>query len=402
MILKGFEEITLMLNKRKVCVFTVARSDYFLLRPLLDKMKSNELFELQIVAAGMHMCKEFGETWKMIEEDGFVINEKISMIVSGDNHKDTLSSMALGMIKISDILSRLSPDICVILGDRFEMMSFAIACYILGIPTAHIHGGELTFGAFDDGMRHCITKMSSLHFPATEEYRKRIIQMGEYPSHVFNVGALAVENIKYSSYKDVKSLESLLNCKLGDQYFLVTLHPETRGSSDVEKQVEVILDALKNFPKYTTIWTCSNADPAGRALNKYIQSKNQIQGVFPVSNLGDLYLSVLKNASAVIGNSSSAIIEAPILGIPTVNIGSRQEGRIRTPTIIDCHFDVNAITKAIENALSMDFISACKKSEHPYGIGISSEKIISALLNFDIQQKHEKKFYDICFGENYV
>lgn len=386
------------LNKKlKICVFTAARSDYFLLCPLLRKLSSTKDIVFQLVVSGMHMSPEFGETWKLIEKDGFPISEKISMLLSGDSSKDTVASMGMGMIKFSETLSHLAPDICIILGDRFEMMSFATSCHILGIPIAHIHGGELTYGAFDDAIRHCITKMATLHFPAAEEYRKRIIQMGEHPSTVFNVGALAVENIVRNAYKK-SDIENVINIKLKEKYFLVTLHPETKGNLEVEFQLTSLCKNLSQFEDYQVIWTISNADPAGKAINEFLKTYYQKGQIHLIDNLGSLYLSVLKGASAIIGNSSSAIIEAPILGIPTVNIGSRQDGRLRSPSIVDCDFTEGNISKAIKTVLSEEFLADSKNQDHPYGNGNTSEQIIRILKEFNFKENYQKKFFDINIG----
>ena len=385
-------------RKKRVCVFTSARSDYFLLYPLLDELrKQSNSFELQLVAAGMHTSKEFGDTWKLIEDDGFSITEKPSILISSDDVAATVTSMGIGLVHFSSILKRLNPDIIILLGDRFEMMSFATAAHIFGIPIVHIHGGELTYGAFDDAIRHCITKMATLHFPAAEDYKRRIIQMGEHPENVFNVGSLSVDTIQNSSQKTISEIASILNIPLKENYFLVTFHPETKGESNVKDQLETIFKSLEQFPEHQILWTCSNADPLGRTINEIVQSKvGPLKAkYFIVDNLGTLYLSTLRNAHLVLGNSSSALIEAPIIGIPTVNIGCRQDGRIRTSSIIDCDFNIKNISNAIQKALSVDFIKESQKRLHPYGNGNTAKKIIEHISSYDFQKNAKKVFYDI-------
>jgi UDP-hydrolysing UDP-N-acetyl-D-glucosamine 2-epimerase len=385
-------------KKKKICVFTCARSDYFLLRPLLNELqKQSDHIDLQLIASGMHTSKEFENTWNLIEADGYPITEKTSMLVSSDDSAATVTSMGLGMIQFSSILSRLKPDLVVLLGDRFEMMSFATAAHVFGIPIAHIHGGELTYGAFDDAIRHCITKMATLHFAATDNYKKRIIQMGEQPTSVFNVGALAVDNILTAPEKTTKELADALKIPLEENYFLITFHPETKGRDDVEGQLEFLFRALDAFPEHQILWTSSNADPMGRKINEIVSQKgvSQEKRFFSVGNLGSLYLSTLKNARAIVGNSSSGIIEAPILGIPTVNIGYRQEGRIRTPSIIDCSFSVQDISQSIKRAISPEFAEGVNKKSHPYGTGKTAQKIFQILKHYNFQNNSEKVFYEI-------
>ena len=377
-------------SKLKVCVFTAARSDYFLLKPLLRQLQNNDAFILQLVVSGMHMSAQFGETWKLIAEDVFLIDEKISMLSEGNEVIDIISSMGCGMTQYGNTLSRLSPDAVIILGDRFEMMTFSLSAYMLGIPIAHIHGGELTYGSFDDGMRHCITKMALLHFPATEEYRRRVIQMGEHPENVLNVGALAVENIHSSPVYDIPELSKRLDIPLREKFFLVTFHPETRNDSDSLTQVKILIEALSQFPDYQVIWTMANADPQGKTVNNLL--KNNKNKFFLIDNLGDLYIPILKKASAIIGNSSSGIIEAPIAGIPTINIGTRQEGRLKTDSIIDCLWNMEDIKNAILKVNELNRSQGIDCNLHPYGNGDSAAKIIEFFLKSDLRKN--KTFYD--------
>ncbi len=305
--------------------------------------------------------------------------------------------MGLGMVQYSNILSRLRPDLVVLLGDRFEMMSFGTATHIFGIPIAHIHGGELTYGAFDDAIRHCITKMATLHFAATEDYKKRIIQMGEQPGSVFNVGALAVDNVLMTPQKTTKELAHTLKIPLEENYFLITFHPETKGNDNVVGQLEALFNALDAFPGHQILWTSSNADPKGRKINEIVLQKmiSQDKRYFSAENLGNLYLSALKNARVIIGNSSSGIIEAPIVGTPTINIGNRQEGRIRTPSIIDCNFNPEDIRQSIKRAISPEFTEDVNKKDHPYGTGKTVQKIVEILNHHNFQNNSKKIFYEI-------
>lgn len=380
-----------MKAKIKICVFTAARSDYFLLKPLLYQLKNNADFDLNLIVTGMHLSPAFGETWKMIVSDGFEIKQKVD-ILSGDNESiHIINSMSHGMTQYAKLLSELKPNIVIILGDRFEMMSIAISAYMLEIPIAHIHGGELTFGSFDDGLRHCISKMASLHFPAAEDYYRRIVQMGENPDSVFNVGALAVENITNTKSYSKSELAKKLNISLNGKYFLVTFHPETRNNTNALDQVEILINTLSKFPDYQVIWTISNADPQGKVVNEYLRAqKNKF---FLIENLGKLYLPVLKKASIIIGNSSSGIIEAPIAGVPTVNIGTRQEGRLRTKSIKDCAWHVEEIYHAILNTIKQYEELAICSVKHPYGGGNTSEKITNILLKANFHKR--KTFYDL-------
>jgi UDP-hydrolysing UDP-N-acetyl-D-glucosamine 2-epimerase len=373
-------------QKMKVCVFTAARSDYFLLRPLLCRLHNTDNIDLQLVVSGMHISTEYGETVKLIEKDQFPTSEKISTQLSSNHNTDIVASMGIGMIHYSRTLERLAPDIVVILGDRYEMMSFAISAYIMRIPIAHIHGGELTYGSFDDGLRHCITKLSTIHFPATEEYRNRIIQMGEHPDTVFNVGALAVENIHKAPMFSIKEIANKLNIKLRDNYFLVTVHPETESLTNDVENAYILAEVLKSFPNYDIIWTISNADPNGKLINKFIL-KNKNFHIF--DSLGELYLPVMKHAAAVIGNSSSGLIEAPILGVPTINIGNRQDGRIRCSTVVDCSFEKKSIFDKVNSILKARQFDVT----HPYGEGAASAVILEHLRNKTLFRK--KQFYDI-------
>lgn len=381
------------MNKRKICVVTGTRAEYGLLYWLMKGIQSDPDLELQIIATGMHLSPEFGLTYKQIEEDGFVINEKVEMLLSSDTPVGIAKSLGLGTIGFADSLNRLKPDILVLLGDRFEILAAAQAAMIARIPIAHIHGGEVTYGAYDDAIRHAVTKMSYLHFVTTEEHRKRVIRLGEHPNRVYNVGAPGIENIMKLQLLSKKQLEESLGIYLEEPIFLITHHPTTLSTNPIEG-IEELLEALNNFNNATMIFTKANADDNGRKINNligsYVSQKPNKRKIF--DSLGQLrYLSLLKYANVVIGNSSSGLIEAPYLKTPTVNIGSRQKGRIRPDSVFDCNPDVKEITEAIIKALNYEFKG---DSEYKiFGNGETSQRILEVLKNINIKSV-AKEFYD--------
>lgn len=377
-----------MASQRNICFFTAGRSDYYLLRPLLNQVKEASDSNLQLIVGGMHTNPAYGNTWRDIKKDGFDVSSTIPSSYQGNSPEEVLSLMSESLIEYTKILPKLKPDLCVVLGDRYEVLGFAIACHILGIPLAHIHGGELSYGSFDDGNRHAISKLANLHFPSTKEYRDRVIQLGENPKDVFNVGALAVENILQTPSNELDYLSNFLGVNLGEKYFLVTFHPETVGDSNVSEQISHLSDALKNFPDYKVVWTISNADPKGKEINEWLRQNND--NFILKENLGEMYLPIMQKASAVIGNSSSGIIEAPIMKVPTVNIGKRQDGRSRTNSIIDCDFNSERIISAIRQALSTE---SSFEYSHPYGSGNTSKEICRLLQKADLDI--QKEFYNI-------
>lgn len=382
------------IKKKRVAVFTAARSDYFILRPLIASLKADIRCDLLLIVSGMHMMNDFGATKDLITQDGHIVNAAIAMSnVTEDSPMAIATTMGQGMERFARTLSELAPDVCVLLGDRYEMMSFATTCYIMGIPLVHLHGGELTYGAFDDALRHCITKMASLHLASTEEYKARIIQMGEQPDTVFNTGALAVDNILGMETPERGDLVRNTGLPLESPYFLVTVHPETKGRADLEAQALMLLDALEDIPSHKIIWTSANADPLGKSINdklRYEASKGRITFV---DNLGKNYIPVLKYADAIIGNSSSGIIEAPILGTPTINLGTRQNGRVRTASILDCSFDAVEIRKALRTVLSRQFMD---NNGHPYGKFPVAATMADVILTADLKHNPVKQFFDIA------
>ena len=385
--------------KRKICIVTGARAEYGLFYPLLEKIRDDGRFELQIIATGMHLSAEFGLTYKEIEKDGFRINKKINILLYGDTEAGITKSIGLGITKFAGAISYLKPNIVILLGDRFETFAAAVAAFVARIPIAHIHGGELTEGAMDEAFRHSITKMSLLHFTSTEEYRMRVIQLGESPERVFNVGALGIDNIHNSKFLSKKELENNLNLKFDKKNILVTFHPVTLENNSAEFQFKQLLSALSGLEDVKSILTKANAETDGRIINRLIDNymKNNPGRVIAFASLGRLrYLSTIQFVDAVAGNSSSGIIEVPSFGKPTVNIGDRQKGRIKAKSIIDCEPDKKNVTLAIKKALSKEFSEFCKTVDNPYGDGHAAERIFRILKknlakNLDIK----KPFYDI-------
>jgi len=374
--------------KRKICIVTGTRAEYGLLSNLAKQLQKDKEFDLQMVVTGMHLSPEFGSTYKEIENDGFLIDEKIEILLSADSPTGIVKSIGLATVSFADALNRLQPDLIIILGDRFEMLAVAQTALIMQIPIAHIHGGECTFGAYDDAIRHSITKMATWHFTSTESHRKRVIQLGESPERVYNVGALGIENIANLNLLTRHELFQKLQLDEQRPMFLITYHPETNGHIN---GIYELLKALENYPDINLVFTKSNADNGGRMINESIQ-----QFVLNHSNakifdsLGQLkYLSAVKNADVVIGNSSSGLIEVPYLETPTVNCGNRQEGREHPNSVFNTNMDTENIRNTIEKARKFS-----NKYEHIFGDGIVSEKIITVLRSlpsFSIQ----KGFYDL-------
>ncbi|MDP2939779.1 MAG: UDP-N-acetylglucosamine 2-epimerase [Candidatus Omnitrophota bacterium] len=390
--------------RSKVCIVTGSRAEYGILHPLLSKIKSDRGFQLQLIATGMHLSSEFGLTYKEIEKDGFKINEKVEMLLSSDTEMGIAESIGLGITGFADAFARLKPDLIVLLGDRFEIFAVAIAAFVMRLPIAHIHGGELTEGAMDDAFRHSITKMSYLHFTSTEEYRRRVIQLGESPERVFNVGALSIDNIRSTKLLKREELEKKLNFTFGKRNVLVTFHPVTLENNTAALQFKELLKALDDFKDLKIIFTKPNADTNGRVIIKLIDKytrDNRNRAVSIVSLGTQMYFSTIKVVDAVVGNSSSGIIEVPAFGRPIVNIGDRQKGRIKAPSIIDCEPQKNAIYKGIVKAFSVDFRQFCKKVRNPYGDGNAAERITKIIKEKIVKIRSLKKaFYNIEFNKD--
>ncbi len=383
---------------RKICVVTGSRAEYGILYWVLKGIDNDPDLQLQVCVTGMHLSPEFGLTYKQIEEDGFFINEKIEIVLSSDTPVGISKSMGLALIGFAEALDRLKPDLILLLGDRYEIFSCAAGALVSKIPVVHCHGGEITKGAIDESLRHAITKMSHIHFCSTDEYRERVIQLGEDPSHVFNVGALGIENIKKIRLLSRDSFQSSIGFEIGEQNFLVTFHPVTLDNFSAEYQFKELLKALDFFPLAKIIFTKPNSDTDGRIIisliDQYVE-KNKGRSISFIS-MGQLrYLSALKLVDLIIGNSSSGLIEVPSFKKPTVNIGDRQEGRIAARSVINCGISSEEIVKSIELALSKDFQSSLKNLVNPYDNGNSSEEIIRIIKNIPLIPLLKKKFFDL-------
>lgn len=384
------------MTARKVAVFTGTRAEYGLLYWLLKEIQNADDLSLQLIVGAMHLSPEFGETWRQIESDGFKIDAKVEMLVSSDTPVGVAKSMGLGTIGFADALDRLHPDLLVLLGDRFEALAIAQTALVLRIPIVHIHGGEITEGAYDDAIRHAITKMSALHFVAAEPYRRRVIQMGEKPATVFNVGAVGLDHVARSPRMSLADLSESLGFKLNRPFFLVTYHPVTLGNEDPEVSFQAILSALDQFPEYQVIITYPNADNGGRALIDQLEvyAGNRRNRVVTCASLGhQRYLSAVAYAEAVIGNSSSGVIEVPTLRRPTINVGARQKGRLAAKSVLDCDPDTHQITEAIKKVLAPDFRNDISLFANPYGSGDAAKKIVQGLR--DAHLTTVKQFYDL-------
>jgi len=386
--------------KRKICVITGSRSEYDLLKPLIEEIENDRDLQLQLIVTGMHLSPEFGLTYKQIEKDGFSIDEKIEIILSSDTSISISKSMGLAMISFAGAYDKLKPDIIVVLGDRFEIFSTVSAALVSRIPIGHIYGGELTQGAFDDSFRHSITKMSHLHFTSTECYRKRVIQLGEDPKRVFNVGALGIDNIKKPKLLPKQTLEKELDFEFKKHNLLVTFHPVTLEKNTSKQHFQNLLDAIDSLKDVSIIFTKANADTEGRIINKMIDdyvSKNPAQSR-SFTSMGQLkYLSTMQFVDAVVGNSSSGIIEAPSFKIGTINIGDRQKGRVKARSVIDCDPTKEDIQSALRKLYSKEFQVNLKSIVNPYSNGNTAEKIKNILNKHDISNIIKKSFYDIEF-----
>lgn len=388
------------MKKRKICIVTGARSEYGLLKPLIEELNSNRSIILNLVVTGMHLSPEFGMTVKEIEKDNIKIYDKVEILLSSDTHIGISKSVGLAILSFAEVLDRMKPDILVGLGDRFELFAAVAAAFIARIPIAHISGGEITRGAIDDGFRHSITKMSHLHFTSTEIYRKRVIQLGEDPKSVFNVGSLSVDNIKKIKLLTKEELEKELQFKLNKDTVVVTFHPVTLSNNSSGKQFKELLKALDYYKNFKIIFTKPNADDGGRMIssmiNDYIEKNKEKSVAF--ASLGQLkYLSILDQVSMMIGNSSSGIVEMPYFDKPTINIGNRQQGRILGKSIIQCEPNKESIIRAIKTGMSPSFRNNIKKNNKPYGEGKAGKKICDILIKYNLDGIIKKTFYDINF-----
>lgn len=385
---------------RKICVVTGTRAEFGLLRWLMQEIQHEPALELQVLATGMHLSPEFGLTYREIEHAGFVINAKVEMLLSADTATAVTKSMGLGLISYADAYERLAPDLIIVLGDRFEIFAATAAALIAGIPVAHLHGGETTEGAFDEAIRHSITKMSHLHFVAAEEYRRRVIQLGEQPERVFLVGGLGIDAIKRIKLLDREALEESLCFKFGPRNLLITFHPVTlEGQISSGQQMAELLTALGKLDDTHLLFTMPNADTGGRELaamlNQFAATR---QNVRVYTSLGQLrYLSCMKYVDAVVGNSSSGLAEAPSMGIATINIGDRQKGRLLASSVINCEPTQQSISEALRTVFDPSFRSTLTSTKNPYGSGGASKKIAKIIKNHDLKNLLKKSFFNLDF-----
>lgn len=383
---------------KKVCVVTGTRAEFGILSGLMKKIQEHPALELQIIATNMHLSPEYGLTYREIEAAGFKIDKKVHMLLSADTENATAKSVGLGTIGFADAYEDLKPDLLLILGDRYEILAAATAATFYKIPIVHLHGGELTEGAYDDCIRHALTKMSHLHFTSTEEYRKRVIQLGENPDRVFYVGALGVENIRNVSLLSLHEFEKSIKFELGSRSLLITYHPVTLQQCSSQEQVQALLNALNAFPEYKLIFTLPNSDTDGKIIAEMLKTYAAMQPdrVSVHTSLGmHRYLSALQYVTAVVGNSSSGIIEVPSFGIPTLNIGNRQKGRIAADSVYHCGETENEIKKGLQIILSQEFRDKAQKSINPYEQPGTSDSIMKCIENLDAKKYLIKPFYDI-------
>lgn len=382
----------------KICVVTATRAEYGILKPLLDEINSRENMKLQLIVTGTHLESEYGYTYRDIESDCISIDSKIE-IYSGDSESGIINTMSNALLRVGLELEHLKPDILVLLGDRYEMPPIALSAVIQSIPIAHINGGDITEGAYDEYFRHCLTKLSNLHFTTTEEYRKRVIQMGEQPEYVFNVGSLSLENIKNIKLLNNSALNKELDFFVNDKTFLVTFHPVTLEKSSQLEQFKELLRALQKLEDYNIIFTRPNADTNRKQLNdmidKFVYKNSNRAKAF--ESLGTLkYLSVMKYCFAVVGNSSSGITEAPSMKVPTINIGNRQKGRIQAKSIFNCVASESEIIKCIYKV--KEFRNNVNEYNNPYEKENTSKRIVDCIERYLIESCKNKNFFDLNFN----
>jgi len=387
-----------MTEKRKICVVTGSRAEYGLLYWIIRDIRDAESLELQLVVTGMHLSPEFGSTYRQIEDDGFRITRKVEMLLSSDTPSGIANSMGLGISGFGKIYEALQPDIVLMLGDRFELLAAASAALVAALPIAHVHGGEVTQGAFDEAIRHSISKMSHLHFTSTEAYRRRVIQLGEHPDRVFNVGAPGLDNIERLKLLSRSELEDAIGMELGSRSVLVTWHPVTLEPGRTRTDCQTLLNALDQVDGLKVIFTKANADTEGSIINQLIDEYvlDHSNKAVVHTTLGQVrYLSAAKYVDGVVGNSSSGIIEAPSLQTGTVNIGDRQSGRVRADSVIDCETTEESIRNALEQLFSQEFIERLREVKNPHGGGNVAEKIVRKLETHSINNIIKKSFFDL-------
>jgi GDP/UDP-N,N'-diacetylbacillosamine 2-epimerase (hydrolysing) len=380
----------------KICIATTSRSDFGLLKNLILELKKDN-FKVEVIAGGSHYSKKFGNTFVEIRDAGIKINKKIYSKISSDNQRSISCILSTHINSAVKIFKDLNPDLLIILGDRYEIFGIAIAAHISGIPIAHIHGGEITSGIVDDAFRHSITKMSQIHFAANNTYRNRIIQLGESPKYVFSVGGLGVDSINKTKLLSRKDIEEILKIKLNIKNLLISFHPETLKKNVVKKQINQLLNALSTLRDTTMIFTCPGLDYKNKIIVKkikiFIKTKSN---AYYFSSLGQInYFSILNIVDAIVGNSSSGILEMPTFKKPTINIGDRQLGRLKSTTVIDCKIEKKQIINSLKKIYSKKFKRKIKNSINPYGSYGASVKIVKILKKINLKNIMIKKFYDI-------
>jgi len=386
-----------MIIKRKICIVTGSRAEYGLLSRLMRLIQEDQELILQVIATNMHLSPEFGLTYKDIEKDGFKIDKKVEMLLSSDTANGTTKSVGLATIGFADAYEDLKPDLLLVLGDRYEILAAVTASLFYKIPVVHLHGGEITEGAYDDAIRHAITKMSHLHFTSTEEYRNRVIQLGEEPNRVFNVGAIGIDNIKHLKLLSRKQLEESINFQFGKKCVMVTFHPVTLESNTAKDQIQNLLQTLQDIDDLRILFTLPNSDTDGRIISQMINQfveKNKTRSTVFTSLRQLRYLSALQYVSAVIGNSSSGLIEVPSFNIPTLNIGNRQKGRLKAKTVVDCEPTIEDIKKKLLLVLSSNFKDSCMNSLNPYQKKDTAKEILAVIKHFNLENLIQKRFYN--------
>lgn len=387
-----------MSMKRKILVFTGTRAEYGILYWLLRDLSDDPEVDLGLLVSGSHLVSDYGYTIENIKRDGFRIDAEVDMLLSSGSSVGVAKSLGLSVVGYSDALDRLKPDLLIVLGDRYEALGVTQVAMLLKVPVAHIHGGEVTEGAYDDSIRHSISKMSHLHFVTNEVHRKRVIQLGEQPDTVFNVGALGLEHLKRTELLSLEELSRSIGFDLTNKFFLVTYHPVTLGNEEPESTFQSILAALSEFSDYKIVITYPNADEGGKKIIPIIEKFKEDRGdsVFVSKSLGQLnYLSAVQHCSCVVGNSSSGIIEVPSFKKGTVDVGCRQKGRIRSRSVVHSETDVESIKKAVSLVTSQKFFKEVSSFENPYGDGFTSRKIIDVIKSS--KPNIVKHFFDINY-----
>lgn len=384
---------------RKICFITGTRAEYGLLSRLMKMVQDDTDTQLQIIATNMHLSPKFGNTYQEIEHDGFTIDKKIPILEEEkDDANTTVKSMSKALAGFADAYNELKPDMVVVLGDRYEILAAATAALIERFPIAHLYGGEITEGAYDDAIRHSVTKMSHLHFTSCEEYRHRVIQLGEQPDHVFNVGSIGVENIKMLPLMSKDKIEKEIDFAIDDKTILVTYHPVTLGNRTAKEDIDDFIAALEEKKELRIIFTMPNSDTGGQAIveaiNAFVAKNPSRAKAF--KSLGVLrYLSVMQQVNAVVGNSSSGLVEVPSFGIPTLNIGDRQKGRIAADSVYNCNTDKASILQGLDTIMSPTFKQKAAVTYNPYDKEGTAQAIFDVIRTFSLEKLNQKHFYDI-------